>query len=735
MSGVTRVSGRNAAPRVSRSGRHAMPEPVPWLEYGLLAATFAAVVAGFADPDRAPLHTARAGLLTVIPAVMTVQRYQAPSLAERRGRRTPLWIPALCALAAVGVQAAGGPSGMLGAIAFLAAGAAGLQVGAARALPPVLLMLGVVIAPVLLGWAGATSTGALLAWSLSGLACAVVPSAALARERHAHDETHRRLRAVEQDTGVLRRETSLALPTLRGGGYDQDERDRDLRNIGRQLQLDIDRACSLLVAATGATYAGVYRPDGDTEDILLAVAGAGDTRGIVPEVGARDGIFGAAFKTSSPVCLKSPHPGDTRIVHREGVREMGAVLVHPLCDGDRKWGVLVMDAATPDALDDHGRELAGGVSDFVGRLISRTVDLSAVREGMRENHAFYEACREVSRHVRISDIADAVVQSAGAFTDMDCAAVALSDERGAELTVVAGSGFDPDPPTKAFPISAGEGLLAQAVRHRTMIERGSLKSSGVPPVLFGRDAGACHGFRTLLVLPISAPGGGMSAPLGALVIGRREGVDFSLEDAERLKVLLAQAGAAISNGRLFAEHEERGITDGMTGLPNHRRFQEVLAQKVAAASRGDRRVALLLVDIDKFKSVNDTYGHPMGDDVIRRLSGVLSEAVRDGTDLAARYGGEEFCVVLEDTDARGAEVLADRVREAFKQEVFVHRDGSRPVSFRCSISIGVACWPEDARAQAELIDKADQALYQSKETGRDRVTRWDALTKGLKVPA
>jgi diguanylate cyclase (GGDEF)-like protein len=268
-----------------------------------------------------------------------------------------------------------------------------------------------------------------------------------------------------------------------------------------------------------------------------------------------------------------------------------------------------------------------------------------------------------------------------------------------------------------------------------MIERGSLKSSGVPPVLFGRDAGACHGFRTLLVLPISAPGGGMSAPLGALVIGRREGVDFSLEDAERLKVLLAQAGAAISNGRLFAEHEERGITDGMTGLPNHRRFQEVLAQKVAAASRGDRRVALLLVDIDKFKSVNDTYGHPMGDDVIRRLSGVLSEAVRDGTDLAARYGGEEFCVVLEDTDARGAEVLADRVREAFKQEVFVHRDGSRPVSFRCSISIGVACWPEDARAQAELIDKADQALYQSKETGRDRVTRWDALTKGLKVPA
>jgi diguanylate cyclase (GGDEF)-like protein len=337
--------------------------------------------------------------------------------------------------------------------------------------------------------------------------------------------------------------------------------------------------------------------------------------------------------------------------------------------------------------------------------------------------------------VRIGDIAAAVGESAGAFVAMDCAAVALCDERGGEMTVVSAYGFDRDPPAKAFPVSAGEGLMAQAVRHRAVIERGSLKSTGVPPVLFGREAGAFGGFRTLLVLPISAPGGGMSAPLGALVVGRREGTDFSVEDAERLKVLLAQAGAAISNGRLFAEHEERGITDGMTGLPNHRRFQEVLGQKVAAAQRGSRKASLLLVDIDKFKSVNDTYGHPMGDEVIRRLAGVLSEAVRDGTDLAARYGGEEFCVVLDDTDAKGAEVLANRVREAFREEVFVHRDGNRPVTFRCSISIGVACWPDDATAQAELIDHADQSLYHSKESGRDRVTRWDMVVRGLKASA
>ena len=555
------------------------------------------------------------------------------------------------------------------------------------------------------------------------LLCAALPGAALSTERRAHERTRGRLRALEDESGALRSETTATLATVEPVGED---RDRDLRTIARELQQDMDRACAVLVTATGAYAAAVYRPDGEEDCTrLLAVSKAGATSGLISEVGSRDGIFGAAFKAGSPVCLSPVHDHDPRVVHREDPSTLGSVLALPLVDGERRWGVVVVDALDEDSLTGTNRELAGNVADFVARLITRAVDLSAVREDMRNNHAFYEACREVSRHVRIDDIAQAVVTSAGRFVSLDACAFALADESGETLRVIASTGFDPAPPKEPFFIAPTEGLLAQAVRHATTIERTELADCSRLPVLFGKAAGPENDLHSLLVLPVVPPGGN-GKPVGAVVVARRSWPDFEADDAERLHVLLHQVGAAVSNGRKFAESETRGVTDGMTGLPNHRRFQEVLAQKIAGAERTGLQLSLLLMDIDRFKSVNDTYGHPAGDEVIKRLARLLGGVVREGTDLAARYGGEEFCLLLEGTDAEGALILADRLRESFREENFVLREGGKPVTFRCSVSIGIACWPQDSRSQSELIEQADQALYISKESGRDRATLYSA---------
>jgi len=269
--------------------------------------------------------------------------------------------------------------------------------------------------------------------------------------------------------------------------------------------------------------------------------------------------------------------------------------------------------------------------------------------------------------------------------------------------------------------------LALCVRHRTVINRADLQGCARPPILFGREHGPTDDLASLLVLPIFPPGEGEALVQGALVVARRQAPDFDIEDVERLEVLLHQVGAALSNGTLFAEHESRGVTDGMTGLPNHRHFQEVLAGKVASSQRTGLKLSLLLMDIDKFKAVNDNYGHPMGDEVIKRLARCLEGMVREGTDLGARYGGEEFCLLLEDTDAFGARQVAERLREAFANEVFVHKDQGRPVTFQCTVSIGIACFSDDASSQPELIDRADQALYWSKQSGRNRVSLWGGL--------
>ena len=706
----------------------------PAAELILLALVAGAVLAGFGAPDRAPLHLARVLALATLPAVVALRSFTSPSMAARRGIRTPLWVASIAVLAALCVQATGGVGGAATPLAFLAIGAGSLTTGHRRSLPWALLLILAVLVPGWLGIAAASSWGLQLGFGLGILACAVIPGHALATEKQAHDRTRARLRAVENEAGGLRQESGQALPDLRGG-YGHEERDRDLRTIARELQQDMDRACAVLVSATGATSAAVYRPDGEDDcSRLVAVARAGDCGDLIPEVGCRDGIFGAAFKAGTPVCLASPRDHDPRIVHRSHTAGVGGVLALPLVDGDRRWGVVVLDAQDPETLAGAARELGGNVADFVARLIARAVDLTTVREGMRENHAFYEACRQVSRHVHIESIAEAVVSSAGAFVPLDACAVALCDETSETMRVVASFGFDPAPPEGRFFVTPSEGLLAQSVRHRTTIDRPDLAGADRLPLLFGQQGGPSAGLSSLLVLPIVGPGGSDQRPLGAMVVARRSQPDFGPEDAERLQVLLHQVGAALSNGRLFAEHESRSVTDGMTGLPNHRRFQEALASKLAGSGRTRLKLSLLLMDIDKFKSVNDTYGHPMGDEVIRRLAGLLAATVRDGTDLAARYGGEEFCLVLEDTDAAGARVVADRLRESFRREVFVHRDAGKPVSFRCSVSVGIACFPDDAGTQQELIDRSDQALYLSKEGGRDRTTCYGAIGTGSLPP-
>ncbi len=709
------------------SGRTRSPEAPHAAELVLLGLVAAALLAGFAAPERAPLHLARVLALATLPAVLAVRSFVSPSMAARRGLRTPLWIPASAILAALGLQAAGGVGGVVTPLAFLAVGAASLAVGHRRALPWAVVLLLASLVPGWLGVAEAASFGLQLGFGLGVLLCAAVPGHALAAEKGAHDRTRARLRALENEAGGLRQESGQALPHLRGS-YGHEERDRDLRTIARELQQDMDRACAVLVSATGAKAAAVYRPDGEADcSRLVAVARAGDCADLVPEVGCREGIFGAAFKAGTPVCLSSPRDHDPRIVHRTDPSAVGAVLALPLVDGDRRWGVVVLDAIDPATLEGPARELGGNIADFVARLIARAVDLTTVREGMRENHAFYEACREVSRHVRIEAISEAVVRSAGAFVSLDACAVALCDATSETLRVIASFGFSPEPPTDRFFVTPSEGLLAQSVRHRTVIDRPDLAGADRLPVLFGQKAGPTADLASLLVLPIVAPGGAELRPLGAMVVARRSLPDFAPEDAERLQVLLHQVGAALSNGRLFAEHESRGVTDGMTGLPNHRRFQEALSSKLAGSGRTRLKISLLLMDIDKFKRVNDTYGHPMGDEVIRRLAGLLAATVRDGTDLAARYGGEEFCLVLEDTDAAGARVVADRLRDSFRREVFVHREGGKPVSFRCSVSVGISCFPDDASSQQELIDRADQALYLSKQEGRDRTTCYGSI--------
>jgi diguanylate cyclase (GGDEF)-like protein len=171
---------------------------------------------------------------------------------------------------------------------------------------------------------------------------------------------------------------------------------------------------------------------------------------------------------------------------------------------------------------------------------------------------------------------------------------------------------------------------------------------------------------------------------------------------------------------IFEQTERSAITDGLTGLFNRRHFNETLRHEISRARRHRSKVSLVLFDIDDFKKLNDTKGHPEGDKVLVRAASLIKEGVRE-IDVAARYGGEEFAVILPETSRTGAFVVADRVR----QRVESRFRRTRGVS-NVTVSGGVATFPDDAATIQELIKKADLGLYRSKAAGKNRIT----LAKG-----
>ena len=162
--------------------------------------------------------------------------------------------------------------------------------------------------------------------------------------------------------------------------------------------------------------------------------------------------------------------------------------------------------------------------------------------------------------------------------------------------------------------------------------------------------------------------------------------------------------------------ERLAVTDGLTGVYNHRRFQESLAAEMLRSARTGRPLSVLMIDVDLFKRVNDAMGHPAGDELLRKLSSVLLSITRQ-TDLLARYGGEEFAVLLPETSKSVANQVAERMRAAVESQV---NDGDRWTQ-RVTVSVGVASQPEDGKTAEQLLVAADQALYTAKRLGRNRV--------------
>jgi diguanylate cyclase (GGDEF)-like protein len=207
--------------------------------------------------------------------------------------------------------------------------------------------------------------------------------------------------------------------------------------------------------------------------------------------------------------------------------------------------------------------------------------------------------------------------------------------------------------------------------------------------------------------------------LGALSIARH-GAAFSREEEDLLEYLAGQAVVSVENASLHEAVEHQAVTDELTGLANVRAFLATLDRELERGRRFGNSLGLIMLDIDDFKRVNDGYGHQQGDEVLAHVAAVVRDETRE-LDTPARYGGEELAVVLPQTDASGAELLAERMRAAIESLQVPRVGGGGSLSVRASF--GVAAMPESGTDRAELIAAADAALYAAKRAGKNRVER------------
>ncbi len=223
----------------------------------------------------------------------------------------------------------------------------------------------------------------------------------------------------------------------------------------------------------------------------------------------------------------------------------------------------------------------------------------------------------------------------------------------------------------------------------------------------------CDAIRSIYTLPLNARGKNIAVM--TLLSPRPDA--FSEEIRRTMEIIENPACVVVDNARLHEGAMRLAITDGLTHLFNHRHFYELLEHEFQRTNRYMSRMALMMLDIDYFKKVNDGYGHQVGDEILKELAEIITGEVRE-VDVVARYGGEEFAILLPQTDTRQATAVADRIRRKVDERDFITPEGK----IRITISVGVVSFPECAvENQVELVQLADAALYKAKETGRNKV--------------
>ncbi len=432
------------------------------------------------------------------------------------------------------------------------------------------------------------------------------------------------------------------------------------------------------------------------------------------------GVTGTILKDHAELLLAPLRPSSPPIPYYLEQGKVGSFMILrlPLPEALEQTENLAMLCIDRQQTDTWSKEEQRMVRMTAENLAANVVQARTLYRSDRERHAYrraFDGLQQLNSALGLNSAFEATAKAIRSIVPADFIALSLAEKTQHRIAYVEGDNAA-ELKGKSFPLN--QGLVGQVLKYSTSLPENA-DYRGTSPVF--SPAHLFAEYRSLTIVPLHQEEG---ESVGALIVAAKQQGMFSRTCRTILELVAAQVAIKIDLAHSHEQINRMATIDSLTGIANRRAYQRGFEAMLDRARRRSGGLFIVLCDIDHFKQINDNYGHPFGDEVLRQVAKLFDAVVRS-VDLAARTGGEEFAILLEDADNQGAWKVAERLRELV-ESLHVRAQGQLvPVT----ISLGIAAFPQDGNSLEKLVSCADKALYEAKKNGRNRTVVWNEVAR------